>query len=342
MNVKRYIVAVFHLAWLTLFTEGALAAPPTIDCDRTSNDQAILQGAVNLALKGATIRVKGTCEGIGLEITKAGITLAGPAELVGKGDNNVVFVRESDGVTLRDLTISGGKIGLASDRSRVTAFNVVAEHNSVYGIWSVGNGYLACVNCEGNSNGTGLLTTDYLSLCGNTQFNDNVNDGMFGFMGARIFSLKSTCGDRPTITMRGNGLGLHLYGNTSMFVQEGDVDTSQNRTFGVLAFDNVVVSLNQANLVVSNNQGTGFATGASSTARLNDTGGGTTTIANNAGIGLYLIQNSEVEARDITVSANGNLDILVFDFSVANFIGTFSRGNVSCEPGQSSGTVCPP
>jgi len=340
MTIVKNIAAVFCLSYLTLAAEDVLAAP-IIDCGRTNNDQAVVHGAINAATKGDTVRLKGVCEGVSLVITKSGISVVGPAELHGVADKVVLAVRDAHSVTLRDLTVSGGTIGLDVDNARVEAVDFTSEHNLTYGIRSVGVGALACVNCTANNNATGLLTTGYTSLCGNSVFNDNTTRGILGFLGAQIFILKEACEKAPTVSLSRNGIGMDLFGNTSVFMDESDLDVSQNRGAGIQAFDNVVLSIRRSNIVASFNNGAGIATGASTSARLNDTGLGTTSIANNGSFGLLVVQNSQLVAYDVSLANNGYRDLYVADFSLAQFYGTNSLGNVFCEVGQSTGSACP-
>ena len=75
--------------------------------------------------------------------------------------------------------------------------------------------------------------------------------------------------------------------------------------------------------------------------RLNDTGGGTTSLQGNGFAGAQIDVNSDVFLGVSTVLTNGVLDILVSDFSIANEDGSITFGSISCEPGQTSGTLCP-
>jgi hypothetical protein len=341
MTITKNISAAFCLIYLALAAEGALAGPPIIDCGRTSNDQAVLQGVVNAASRGDIIHLKGVCEGVALVISKSGISVVGPAEIHGVADKVVVAVRDADGVTLRDLAVSDGTIGLEVNNARVTAENFTSERNSMYGIWSVGNGNLACVNCQANNNSTGLLTTGYLSLCGNSQFNDNAADGAFGFLGAQIFMIRSVCGGAPTLTLNRNNLGLHLFGNTSMFTDESTIQATQNRGMGILAYDNVVLAVAHSEVEVSFNGSVGLNMGASSSVRLNDTGGGSTTIANNSSVGLLVSQTGQLNAQNLALANNRFQDLGVSGFSLAQISGASSLGVVSCQPGKSTGSACP-
>ena len=340
MTIVKNIAAVFCLISLTLAAGSALAAP-TIDCSKTNNDQAVVQGAINAASKGDTVRLKGVCEGVSLVIAKSGISVVGPAELHGVPDKVVLAVRDADTVTLRDLTVSGGTIGLEVNSARVAAVDFTSEHNSQYGISSVGVGALGCVNCTANNNATGLLTTGYTSLCGHSVFNDNTADGAFGFLGAQIFMMKSVCGDTPTLTMSRNGMGLHLFGNVSMFAQESTIEATQNRGLGILAVDNVVLTVLKSEVNVSFNGNVGINMGASSSVRLNDAAGGSTTIANNGSIGVVIGQSGQLNAQSVTLSNNTYRDLYVTGFSAAQFSGSNALGSVLCEVGKSTGSACP-
>ena len=69
-------------------------------------------------------------------------------------------------------------------------------------------------------------------------------------------------------------------------------------------------------------------------------GGGTTSIQNNAVFGVEIEANSDVFLGVSTVNGNAALDIIVRDFSIANDDGALVSTLISCEVGQSSGTLC--
>ena len=79
------IIRVYVIVSLVVASSGVLAkSKKGVNCDKSKkNDQKSLQKAIDKAKPGATISVKGTCNGISLLITKSGLTLQGPADLVG-------------------------------------------------------------------------------------------------------------------------------------------------------------------------------------------------------------------------------------------------------------------
>lgn len=63
MTISKRIAAAFCLIPLVILAEHA-SAGTTIDCGRTSNDQAAVQGAINVTSRGDTVRLRGVCEGV--------------------------------------------------------------------------------------------------------------------------------------------------------------------------------------------------------------------------------------------------------------------------------------
>lgn len=342
------ILQIFLVFCLAATSAGVLAKhkPKMVDCDKETDDQGKLQKAIDKAKPGTTILVEGTCNGVSLVIAGSGVTLQGPADLVGTGAAPVVRVQDSGDVSLLDLDVSNGISGVEAANSRVTATNVIAHDNLIDGFSVIQNSALVCVDCQGNDNGDrGMLVIGSVTLCGDSQFRNNVNTGWLVFLGGRIFSNTAVCGARPGTALSGNPSGITLFEDGNVFFDEVDLHVSGAIT-GINVIDGSVFTARRSHIELDGNAFAGLNIQGGSTVRLNDdapstAGGSTTSIQNNAIYGVLISQNSQVSLGNATVLGNPLGDLLVQDFSIANVFGVSDTGFVSCEPGQSAGNLCP-
>ena len=123
MSLSRMFLRCFVCFCLVVPAAGVMANL-TINCDIIRDDQARLQIAIDQAKPGDVVSVAGTCNGISLVIAESGITLRGPANLVGTTAAPVVRVQDSGNVSLQDLVVSNGTRGIELANSRVLAINV--------------------------------------------------------------------------------------------------------------------------------------------------------------------------------------------------------------------------
>ena len=249
-------------------------------------------------------------------------------------------------MSLQDLVVSNGTRGIELANSRVTASNVEADNNLDDGFISNENSDLVCFDCKANNNGDrGLIAAANVTLCGSSEFRDNVNTGVLVFLNGRMFSSTSVCGARPAIAMSGNPNGMTLFQNGGVFLDEVDLHASGFAT-GINVFDSSALTVRRSHIVLDSSGFAGLNIAAGSTVRLNDdapstAGGSTTSIQNNGSFGVLVGENSQVALGNATVTGNPTVDLAVQDFSVANDFGTNTTGSIFCEPGQSSGTLCP-
>lgn len=341
------IIRVFVIVCLLVASTGVLAkSKKAVNCDKSKkNDQTSLQKAINKAKPGATISVKGTCDGISLLITQSGLTLRGPADLVGSGTAPVIRVQDAGDVTLQDLAVSNGTVGIEASNARVVANNIVAENNVVDGFSSLQNSWLTCIDCRANNNGNrGMLVVAAVTLCGDTEISDNTISGALVFLGGKMFSSTGVCGGTPSITMSGNPTGMVLFQNGSVFFDEVELDHHSNEN-GISVVDGGSLTVRRSNILLDNNSNLGLFITQNSSVKLNDDAAsiavGNTSIQNNAFFGVIVNQNSQITLGNATVAGSAVLDLLVEDFSIANSFGASTVNLISCEPGQSSGNLCP-
>jgi predicted outer membrane repeat protein len=126
---------------LLLMASGASAAPPKCLVVNVGANQSYsaLQAAVNAAITGDTLKVKGTCYGdttIGKNLTIVGQSNPGfgPATLNG-GNNGSVVTVEGVTVAITDLTITGGESGIFDEGSVTLNYSTVTGNggDGIYG-----------------------------------------------------------------------------------------------------------------------------------------------------------------------------------------------------------------
>jgi hypothetical protein len=317
----------------------------SINCDKEGNDQKKIQKTLDRARSGSVISLSGTCEGLSLVVKTDGITVHGPADLRGNGNEPVVRVQDAGDINLVDLELSDGDIGLEVANSRVNALDVTANNNVSEGFTMIRHGNLVCTNCEAKGNGSrGMLVIGSATLCGTGVFAENGIDGVLVFLGGKAFSSASVCGGIPDLDLIDNGQsGLSVVQGGGVFMDEVDLEASSNDLIGITVFDSSSVVVRRSEIKVEDNGYFGLNV-SSGQVRLNETNIGNTSIRGNGFFGVQLSSNSfTLFGATTTITANGFLDALVSDFSNVN--GTFPGAvNVDsiiiCEPGQSSGTLC--
>ena len=335
---KNFMVS-FLLLFSVFSTHSALA-DKKVDCDKSKNDQGDLQKAVNNANSGAVIPVSGNCEDVALVISRSQVTLQGPATFNGNGVDDVIRVEDSGDVTLNDLVLTGGQNGLTVAAARATATTVDASNNATEGFSVIQSGSLVCRDCTASGNGArGLLVIGSTTLCGSNQFNGNITDGILVFLGGKVFGSTPVCGDPGSIEANGNGAtGVSLFQNASWFTDGTAINANQNAGSGLAIQESSAFSTDQAAFHADDNLAIGAFINSGSTVRLNALTGSTSLQGNL--VGVIAQQNSQLTANGVTIFGSvAPVDVIVQDFGVANANGTF--GPVSCEAGQSSGSLCP-
>lgn len=144
--------------------------------------------------------------------------------------------------------------------------------------------------------------------------------------------------------MSGNRNGITLFQNGTVFLDDINLDIHDNVN-GIGVFDGSRLTVRRSNILLDDNGFLGLNIGQGSTVRLNDNAPslavGSTSIQNNGTFGVLITQNSQATLGNATVLGNPVLDILVQDFGIGNSLGASVTGSISCEPGQSSGSLCP-
>lgn len=207
--MSRLASILFALSLLIVPVAPAFGAATRVDCDKSKKDNSDLQKALDSANPRTQVQVSGTCEDVALVITRSSVGLVGPADLEGTGAAPVIRVQDVGNVSLENLEVTGGTVGVEVAAARVRVTDVDASNNVVDGLSVVQGGALECVDCTASDNGNrGLLVIGSASLCGTSTFDGNgtgtVGSGILMFLGGRVFSSATVCGGAPSVTTNGN------------------------------------------------------------------------------------------------------------------------------------------
>jgi hypothetical protein len=224
-----------------------------VNCDEGDSIQnAIDAGAGSAARK--VIYVTGFCEE-DLLITRDNISLLGDGNTMISG---TIRVRGSDGLTIRDLSITGPGDGIAASVSRIFMTNVHIVGNYGDGIALSWGGAISLRNgsIAGNLGDAGFLINNGHGDLINTEVSDNANDGI-------------VVNANGSLTMTGGKVDLHEQGtgitaNLSSSVELESVSVSNSET-GISVFSGSAAAINDSTISGSTNTGVFLSTSSSAT-----------------------------------------------------------------------------
>ena len=257
MNTRIISAPLVVLAGLMLVFGQAYGGEKNVNCDKGDSIQnAIDAGAGSAARK--VVYVTGFCEE-DLLITRDNISLLGDGNTMISGH---IRVRGSDGLTIRDLSITGPGDGISVSVSRIFMTNVHIVGNYGDGIalrWggaiSLRNGSIA-----GNLGDIGFLIENGHGELINTEVSDNASDGI-------------VVNANGSLTMTGGEVDLHEQGTgitakLSSSVELESVSVSKNKTgISVLIGSAAAIS----NSTINGNTNTGVFVSTSSSATIDGT-----------------------------------------------------------------------
>jgi hypothetical protein len=244
----------------------------SFDCANSEDDQALLQGAIDQAVKGDILDIAGECLGLRLLIKSGHITLRGQPDgstiLRGTGEPNAVYgspkhaVVQVDGampVLLQNLSLTEGSFGLqVGGGSRVTVKNLHAFGNQDSGVSVSMQAQLTCEDCFLNDNARrGLTNSGFVFFCGEFQASRNWQ-GIGNFHNSIIFAGAPQCAfygaDTPNLLIENNSdLGLLTY-NGGTFFWDGQGKNAAtfrgNGSIPILAQRGATISLSNVNVTV--------------------------------------------------------------------------------------------
>lgn len=257
MNSNSSTALLMAISGLILIFGQAIAAEQFVNCDKgDSIQQAIDAGAGSAARK--VIYVTGFCEE-DLLITRDNISLLGDGNTMISGH---IRVRGSDGLTIRDLSITGPGDGISASVSRIfmTNVHIVGNHGdgialSWGGAISLRNGSIA-----GNLGDIGFLIENGHGDLFNTEVSSNAYDGIVVI-------------GNGSLTMTGGEVGLHEQGTgiaakLSSSVELESVSVSNNET-GISVLNGSAAAFN--NSTINGNTSTGVFLSTSSSATIDST-----------------------------------------------------------------------
>ena len=244
----------------------------SFDCANSEDDQALLQGAIDQAVKGDILDIAGECLGLTLVIKSGPITLRGQPDgstiLRGSGEPNTVYgspknaVVQVDGampVLLQNLSLTEGSFGLQVEGgSRVTVKDLHAFGNQDSGVAVSMQAQLTCEDCFLNDNARrGLTNGGVVFFCGEFEANRNWQ-GIGNFHNSIIFAGAPTCAfygaDTPNLLIENNSdLGILTY-NGGNFFWDGQGKSAAifrgNGSIPILAQRGATISLSNVTVTI--------------------------------------------------------------------------------------------
>ena len=257
MNIKISNAPLLAIAGLTLVFGQAFAGEINVNCDEGDSLQKAIDSGAGSAAQRA-IYVTGFCEE-DLLITRDNIALLGDGNTMISGQ---IRVRGSDGLTIRDLSITGPGDGISASVSRIFMTNVHIVGNYGDGIalrWggaiSLRDGSIA-----GNLGDIGFLIENGHGELINTEVSRNDNDGIVVNVNGNL-------------TMIGGKVGIHEQGtgitaNLSSSVELEGVSVSNNET-GISVLSGSAAAIN--NSTINGNTNTGVFVSMSSSVTIDST-----------------------------------------------------------------------
>ena len=328
-----------------------------VDCDAGET----IMAAMDQAQPGDTIMVAGTCNE-NVVVDKDGITLAGEGQdsTVINGDNidaSVIAVLGHQNVTIKDLTVQNGLVGIHLGRGAAAWLeNVTAKdsrskdgHASGFGILIANSSDAiltgSVVVSNNADNGIQVWNGSSVAIAGNyivegsplprarLETSGNGGSGMEVGLGSALH-VASLDGDYTTVRANNNrSIGIDITGGSSaQFGGGADIEASGNEINGleVAGGSSVNFQIYPARGVkgkFNDNRGwAGIAVESNSSVRMwywNDAAGAKITAENNAGLGLGVAQNSSA-TFDTGLSQFASSNNLVFSNNGNLGVGVYS------------------
>ena len=251
MNTRIISTPLVAIAGLMLVFGQAYGGEINVNCDKGDSIQkAVDAGAGSAARK--VIYVTGFCEE-DLLITRDNISLLGDGNTMISGH---IRVRGSDGLTIRDLSITGPGDGIAASVSRIFMTNVHIVGNYGDGIALSWGGAISLRNgsIAGNLGDAGFLIENGHGDLINTEVSGNAYDGIV-LIG------------NGSVTMTGGEVGLHEQGTgitakLSSSVELDSVSVSNNET-GISVSNGSAAEINSSTIYGNTRTGVFVSTSSS-------------------------------------------------------------------------------
>jgi hypothetical protein len=257
MNTRIISAPLAALAGLMLVFGQAYGGETSVNCDKGDSIQkAIDTGAGSAARK--VIYVTGFCEE-DLLITRDNISLLGDGNTMISGQ---IGVRGSDGLTIRDLSITGPGDGISASVSRIfmTNVHIVGNYGDGIALRHGGAVFLYDGSISGNLGDSGFLIENGHGQLENTEVSNNANDGIVVNVNGNLTMI----GGKVDIHEQGTGITANL----SSSVELEDVSVSNNET-GISVLSGSAAAIN--NSTINGNTNTGVFLSMSSSATIDST-----------------------------------------------------------------------
>lgn len=354
-----FVTAATLLAAVALQSASAQSITVTVDCNRGQTiAHALGQGDFR---KPLVVNVRGTCREF-VTITRENVTLHGdPSASINapNSDSDLVTV-DADGVTLDNLTLSGGYYGVRQEHAfRFMVSNCVIQDTRNNGM-NVFVGDARLVNStiqRAGGNGVQVTRGGSVALSANSQVLNNAGAGINAQFNSTVIVRNTTVSgsgqdgiaivhgstgsiSNSAITSNG-GMGVFVYAGSHV-VSTGNTIRA-NGTNGAGFGDGVRVNMHSSGIfnsdTVSQNRGAGIAAdfsdlqidGAAISSN-GDAGVGAylgsvvvfhgSVIRNNGKSGLWLSTNSTAQVEGVTVQNNASDGINVNQDSKLQLVGT--------------------
>jgi len=279
MNIGMRSAPLVATAGLMLVFGQAYGGAIDVNCDEGDSIQkAIDAGAGSAAPK--TINVTGFCAE-DLNIRRDNIEILGDGNTMISGG---ILVRGADGLTIRDLTITGPGFGISASMSRVFMTNVHIDGNYDYGIALRHGGAVFLYNgtISGNFGDIGFLIENGHGQLSNSEVSGNADDGIVINANG---NLTMTGG-----SVNGHGQGTGITAELSSSVELENVSVSNNET-GVLVSNGSTAAINDS--TINGNADTGIFVSTTSNAIID-------------GTEIFESERGVVASRQSFVTLNGN------------------------------------
>jgi len=315
-----FFIAIFFLFLMStnVIAHNKVVVIPLNSCKIVSSkiitvpsDYSTIQGAIEAANEGDTIKIlAGTYNEI-ISIKKDNITLDGKNKdttiLNGNKSSSTISINNSKNISINNLSIGNGKNGISINFSSVYLSNLKIKDNG-NGLQVVSNSHINIDNTFVNNNiDNGLeLKFNSTAYIDNSEFNNNSSAGVFFTMGSSVYIQYSKTSNNSVglsssintstriigceimsnifgIVLRGNATGL-LTGH-NIISDNGDV--AGGAGIDISANSHLSIASSNPGLEISANKGPGISVSMNSSLLLE---GGS--INNNQGDGINLSGNS--------------------------------------------------
>lgn len=297
----------------------------SVNCDAGETITQALQDTEG----GDTIQITGTCNET-VDISFDGLILDGQGSTIidaGGASLPIVAIAGARNVTIRDITVQNGDLGiLGTDGAALRLEGVTVQNTVKEGIRIEDNstGHLSNSSVTNSGlDGIAVINNSSAVFEGTITSNTNGNDGLRVLQNSSISSLAMA-----SITLDNNmGFGLLVQNSSTFNDFNATLSANNNQNAGVGVFDASSANLNAD---ISNNIGNGIIVESSNATIMNATINGNsaggivlanvchglienTMITSNGNDGIFVTDGCSAEIRNATVTNNSALGVSIQD-----------------------------